>query len=162
MNLYELAAEYQTALDNIRIDEETGEVTGFEAVDALDIAFEEKAEIYAVHIKNLDAMASALDAESKALADRKKRLTSRKETMKEHLALAMQSVGKDKIETARAALSFRKSTSVQVADDTVIPDDLCTIKTERKPDKTAIGKLLKAGEVVPGCTLKESSNLQVK
>ena len=162
MNLYELTAEYQNALDNIQIDEETGEASGFEAVDALDIAFEIKAEIYAVHIKNLDAMAAALDAEAKALADRKKRLTSRKDMMKEHLALAMAAVGKEKIETPRAALSFRKSTSVQIADDTIIPDDLCTIKTERKPDKTAIGKLLKAGEIVPGCALKESSNLQVK
>ena len=162
MNLYELTAEYQNALDSIRIDEETGEVKGFEAVDAMDCAFEEKAEAYAVYIKSLDAMAGALQSEAKSLADRKKAVETRRDQMKNHLALSMVALGKEKIETARAALSFRKSTSVQISDDTIIPDDLCNIKTERKPDKTAIGKLLKAGKAVPGAELKKSSNLQVK
>ena len=50
MNLYEIDAAI-TAL----VDPETGEVSGFEAVDGLDAAFEDKAEAYAVTIKNLDA-----------------------------------------------------------------------------------------------------------
>lgn len=162
MNLYNLTAEYQHALDSIQIDEETGEVTGFEAVDALDVAFEDKAEAYAVYIKSLDAMAGALQAEAKSLADRKKAVETRRDQMKNHLALSMVAVGKEKIETPRAALSFRKSTSTQITDETKLRDDLWVVKTERKPDKTAIGKLLKAGEIVLGAELKQSKNLQVK
>ena len=55
MNLYELTREFESAMANIVIDEETGEASGFEAVDGLDAAFEDKAEAYAVTIKNLDA-----------------------------------------------------------------------------------------------------------
>ena len=43
-------------MDALRVDEETGEVVGFEAVDTLDAAFEDKAEAYAVAIKSLLAV----------------------------------------------------------------------------------------------------------
>ena len=48
MNLYELTQEFATAMQAITVDPETGEVSGFEAVDGLDAAFEDKAEAYAV------------------------------------------------------------------------------------------------------------------
>ena len=37
-NLYELTTQFQAAMDALRVDEETGEVVGFEAVDTLDAA----------------------------------------------------------------------------------------------------------------------------
>lgn len=46
MNLYELTQEFATAMQAITVDPETGEVSGFEAVDGLDAAFEDKAEAY--------------------------------------------------------------------------------------------------------------------
>lgn len=162
MNLYNLTAELQHAVDNIQIDEETGEVKGFEALDALDAEFEVKAEAYALTIKNLLAFAGDVKTESDNLRARGDAAKKRAEAMKNHLAQSMNAVGKDKITTSRAALSFRKSTSVSVLDDIKIPDNLCKIETTRKPDKTAIGKLLKAGESVPGAELVESMNLQVK
>lgn len=162
MNLYNLTAELQHAVDNIQIDEETGEVKGFEALDALDAEFDVKAEAYALTIKNLLAFASDVKTESDNLRARGDAAKKRAEAMKTHLAQSMTAVGKDKITTSKAALSFRKSTSVSVLDDTKIPDDLCKIETTRKPDKTAIGKLLKTGEYVPGAELAESMNLQVK
>lgn len=82
--------------------------------------------------------------------------------MKQHLADSMLAVGKDKISTAKAALSFRKSMQVNITSDVMVPDDLCKVIIDRKPDKTAIGKLLKAGETVPGAELVENMNLQVK
>ena len=44
----------------------------------------------------------------------------------------------------------------------MVPDDLCKVVIDRKPDKAVIGKLLKAGEAVPGAELVENMNLQVK
>lgn len=63
MNLYELTQEFATAMQAITVDPETGEVSGFEVVDGLDAAFEDKAEAYAVTIKNLDAEVKALKNE---------------------------------------------------------------------------------------------------
>ena len=162
MNLYNLTAELQHAVDNIQIDDETGEVKGFEVLDALDAEFDVKAETYALTIKNLLAFAGDVKTESDNLRARGDAAKKRAEAMKNHLAQSMTAVGKDKITTSKAALSFRKSTSVSVLDDIKIPDNLCKIETIRKPDKTAIGKLLKAGEYVPGAELVENMNLQIE
>lgn len=162
MNLYELTREFESAMANIVIDEETGEASGFEAVDGLDAAFEDKAEAYAVTIKNLDAEIKALKNERDNLKAREDATKKRMEYMKQHLADSMLAVGKDKISTAKAALSFRKSMQVNITSDVMVPDDLCKVVIDRKPDKAAIGKLLKAGETVPGAELVENMNLQVK
>lgn len=160
MNLYELTKEFETAMQAITVDPETGEVSGFEAVDYLDATFEDKAEAYAVTIKGLSA--EAIKAERDNLKEREDAVKRRMESMKQHLANSMIAVGKDKISTAKAALSFRKSMQVSITNDVLVPDDLCKVVIDRKPDKTAIGKLLKSGETVPGAELVENMNLQVK
>lgn len=162
MNLYELTQEFATAMQAITVDPETGEVSGFEAVDGLDAAFEDKAEAYAVTIKNLDAEVKALKNERDNLKAREDATKKRMEYMKQHLADSMLAVGKDKISTSKASLSFRRSMQVNITSDVMVPDDLCKVIIDRKPDKTAIGKLLKAGETVPGAELVENMNLQVK
>ena len=162
MNLYELTREFESAMANIVIAEETGEVSGFEAVDGLDAAFEDKAEAYAVTIKNLDAEVKALKNERDNLKAREDATRKRMEYMKQHLADSMLAVGKDKISTSKAVLSFRKSMQVNITSDVMVPDDLCKVVIDRKPDKVAIGKLLKSGEAVPGAELVENMNLQVK
>ena len=161
-NLYELTTQFQAAMDALRVDEETGEVVGFEAVDTLDAAFEDKAEAYAVAIKSLLAQAKAIHDEMDNLKTREAAAKRRAESLKNHLAQSMAAVGKDKIETSRAALSFRKSTAVNILRDVEIPDDLCKVKIDRQPDKSAIKKLLQAGELVPGAELVENRNLQIK
>lgn len=161
-NLYELTTQFQAAMDALRVDEETGEVVGFEAVDTLDAAFEDKAEAYAVAIKSLLAQAKAIHDEMDNLKTREAAAKRRAESLKNHLAQSMAAVGKDKIETSRAALSFRKSTAVNILSDVEIPDDLCKVKIDRQPDKSAIKKLLQAGELVPGAELVENKNLQIK
>lgn len=160
MNLYELTAELQRAMSNLVVDEETGEVRGFEAVDALDVAFEDKAEAYALTIKNYLAFADAVKAESDKLKARADAARGYAERLKQHLAQSMNEVGKNKVETARAVLSFRKSTSVKITDETALADSLWKVK--REPNKTEIGKLLKAGSAVPGAELETRMNLQVK
>lgn len=162
ISLYELTSEFEAAMQQIVVDAETGEVSGFEAVDSLNVAFEDKAEAYAVMIKNLAAEAAAIKTERDRMKEREDAIKRRMDSMKQHLAESMIAVGKNKISTAKAALSFRKSVQVSITNDVMLPDDLCKVVVDRKPDKTAIGKLLKAGETVPGAELVENMNLQVK
>ena len=161
MNIYNITQELRAALDNIQIDDETGEITNWDAIDALNVAFEQKAEAYAVAIKEYEAMAKQVDDAAKALASRKATYMKRAASMKEHLAFAMAAVGEEKIETANAAISFRKSTAV-VVDETSLPDEYWKIIEERKPDKSEIGKLLKQGVSIPGAALETRKNVQVK
>lgn len=162
MNLYELTTELAQAMNNLVIDEETGEVSGFEAVDALDVAFEDKAEAYALTIKNLLAFANEAKGEADKLKARADAAKNRADQLKQHLALSMNAVGKNKLETARAALSFRKSTVVNITDENALRDDLWKVTMKREPNKTEIGKLMKSGETVPGAELETRMNLQVK
>lgn len=162
MNLYELTGELRDAMERLQIDEETGEITSFEAVDALDVAFEDKAEAYALTIKNLLAFAEAAKAESKAVAERAKAAENRANRLKTHLAQSMAAVSKDKIVTPRAALSFRASTSVDVEDENLVPDDYFRVEMLRKLDKATILKKLKEGGCIPGCRLMKNRNLQIK
>lgn len=162
MNLFELTTELQNAMENIVIDPETGEATGFESVDALDIAFDDKAEGYALAIKNLLAFADSAKAEADKMNARAKAAKAKADKLKEHLSQSMAAVGKTKIETARAALSFRKSVSVKITDDESIPDELFKVTVKKEPDKTEIGKLLKSGGSVPGAELETKMNLQIK
>ena len=161
MNIYNITQELRAALDNIQIDDETGEITNWDAIDALNVAFEQKAEAYAVAIKEYEAMAKQVAEAAKTLAERKDGYLKRAESMKQHLAVAMVAVGESRIETPNAAISFRKSTAV-VVDEAKLPDEYWKVTETRKPDKAEVGKLLKQGVDVPGAALETRQNLQVK
>lgn len=162
MNLYTLATQLQTAFDRLEIDPETGEILNFNEVDDLQLAFEEKAEAYAIVIKNKLALAAELKQEIKTLQDRCKAVLNTAERMENHLAQSMQAVGKDRLETARTCVSFRKSTQVNITDIDRLPYGYITEKIERKPDKASIKKALASGQVVTGAELIEKQNIQIK
>lgn len=162
MNLYELTNELQCAIDALQTDPETGEVSGWEAVDALDVAFDDKAEAYALTIKNLLAFADSADAEADKLKARAKSAKKRAEHLREHLAQSMAAVGKTQVETARASIKFRRSEAVLITNDSLIPEDWWKVRITREPNKVEIKKHLKAGEVVPGAELETRMNLQIK
>ena len=64
MNIYEI----EQAITDL-VDPETGEITDFEALDALSMARDEKIENVALWTKNLNAEAKAIREEEKALAE---------------------------------------------------------------------------------------------
>jgi len=64
--------------------------------------------------------------------------------------------------TSIAKLSFRRADSVVIQDETKIPEAFMVTKTTVTPDKVAIKKAIKEGQIVPGAELVESKHLQVK
>ena len=71
VSLYEISADFLKALDGLEVNEETGEITNFDAVEALNAQFEDKAESVACYIKNLTAFVADLKTEEDALAARR-------------------------------------------------------------------------------------------
>ena len=78
-------------------------------------------------------------------------------------------LGGQKFETARVALSFRSSTGTVIADARAALDWLESHGKEacikyKAPEIILgeVGKLLKAGEEVPGAALVSRSNIQIK
>ena len=156
-NLYQIRAEIENFTPEV--DEETGEFLNAEEWDNLNLSYEEKIENTACYIKNLRSDISALEAEIKALKERaaakEKKAAGLEKMLADHL-------GGQKFESARCAVSFRKSASVEVEDIGLLPEYLLTVKTKVDPNKTAIAKLLKDGQEIAGCSLVEKMNMSIK
>ena len=166
MTLYEINSQINNLMDIIfdSVDEETGEVDPelMAQLSTLNLERDQKLDNIGAYIKNLDAEAKAIKDEMDAL---KKRLDQKKkkiESLKEYVAQDMLHNGDTKKESARVVFSFRKSKAVEITDETLIPKDFLTIKTEVKPDKVEIKHAIDAGKEVPGAELVERQSLQIK
>ena len=161
-SLYELDQAVLAVLeDGLVFNEETGEIIFDEENFAeLEMERNNKLESVAIYIKSLDADAAAIRAEEKALASRRSIKERKAERLRGYLTCSMEAFGDTKLETPRVALSFRKSESVEIDQDALIPKHLVSVK--ETPNKTAIKKALKAGEKIHGVALVERQNLQIK
>lgn len=140
------------------VDAETGEVFTAENIENLELARAEKIEGCAVVYKEFVAEADALAAEIKNLQERKRVTENKAEWLKKYLA---ENLNGEKFNTPKCKISYRKSESVAFDGDIArMPDEYC--KVERKLDKTAVKKALKAGLDVPGCELAVNNNINIK
>ena len=162
MNIWEISEKYAAALENMEIDEETGEVMNAAMYEIAESEFEEKAENYALYIKNLRSTTEGIKAERQKLAERQKAIENKTAILEDRLEWAMRSVSRTKFETARVALSFRKSEVISITDEGIIPASYMREKVTTEPDKTAIRAAIKNGETVDGAAMVEKYNLQIK
>lgn len=141
------------------IDMETGEVTDFEKLNALEIERTQKLENIALAYKNAKAEAAALKAEKEAFAEREKRAKSRMDWLSGYLKFVLDG---EKFKTTKVEVSFRRSEAVCVECDALdLPQEYLTYK-DPEPNKTAIKEALKAGVEINGCHIESRVNLTVK
>lgn len=146
------------------IDMETGEVIDIERLNDLQMKREEKIENVACWIKDLKAEAEAIKAEKMALAERQKAAENKAESLKNWLAYALDG---QKFKTARCAVSFRQTESVEVTPEGLENlmrggcDELLTYE-QPKPNKTAIKAALKDGLNVAGVRLTQNTSTIIK
>lgn len=161
-SLYELSQEYRDAFENLEVDEATGEITNFSDIDFIESSFEDKAINCALYIKGLDAEIEAYKNEEERLKNWRKSAETKRAGFMQYIESCMDEVGKTKIQDARARLSFRKSEQVIVDDPDMLPRKFIVVKTEEKPDKTAIKAAIKAGTDISGAHIESRRNLQIK
>ena len=148
------------------IDFETGEIVDFERLEELQMERERKLENVALWIKNLKSDADAIKAEKQVLDEREKAARNKFERLTEYLSNALDG---QKMTTSKVAISFRKSESVEIPDETMFADwaakyyhdDLLNYKAPT-PNKTAIKAALKDGALIKGATLITKNNMQIK
>jgi hypothetical protein len=100
------------------LDFETGEIIDPERLESLQMERNQKIENVACWIKNLLSDAAAIRAEKDALADREAKCRKKAEDLKKWLGLALEG---QKFSSARCAVSFRRSETVEVADVALLP-----------------------------------------
>lgn len=160
-NLYEINKGILECLDL-----ETGEIIDPERLTALQMERNAKFENVALWIKNLLSDADAYKAEKDAFAAREKAAKNKAESLKRWLADALQG---EKFTTAKTAVSFRKSESVEIQDEDRLivwamgngHEDLLTFAAP-SVNKTAIKQALKNGVEMPWATMRENQNIQIK
>lgn len=148
-------------LDESRVvDTESGEIIDLEAIAALEMERDKKIENLGCWYKNLLADAEALKVQKNAFAEREKAAKAKAESLRGFLGRYLN--GK-KFETAKVAMSFRKSEAVEFDAKCIgdVPEEFLKFK-DPELDKVAVKKAIKAGETVPGCELVARQNLQIK
>lgn len=153
MNLYEIDQEIMNC-----VDMETGEIIDSVRLGELQMDRDTKIENIACWIKNLKADAEALKTEKDALANRQKAAENKIESLKKYLSdyLAGQ-----KFSTPKVAISFRKTSSVNVTDISQLPNKFLKF-ADPTPDKTAIKNAIKAGTTVTGAEIVEGQSISIK
>lgn len=168
--LYEIADEYKTFVQMV----EDGLIEDAQAIDdtleGIQQEFDAKLENISCLFKSLTVEADALEAEAKHLQERatyKRRVCDR---LKNYVSTQMQSIGQNKLETARVRLSFRKSESVSITDEQTLFNsvreagmgDLVSVVETLKFDKKGIKQALKDGTALDGAEVITTNNLQIK
>ena len=135
MNLFEIEKSINDLLEvgyQEFVDEETGEFDeeAFnKSLSELEVEKSQKIENIGLFIKNLNTDIADLKAEEKAMAERRKAKERKVESLKRFLSAVLNG---EKFETAKLALSFRRSEQVQIVDEKKIPEEFMKIQIIEK------------------------------
>lgn len=145
------------------IDMETGEIIDAEKLDALNMERDAKIENVVLWIKDLKAEAEAIKQEKLALAERQKVAENKVESLKKWVSYAL---GGQKFSTAKCAVSFRNTESVEVTEEGLEAlmkehDELLTYKAP-EPNKKAIKDAIKDGLSVDGVQIVQNVSTIIK
>lgn len=160
MKLYEIAPALRFALDDIVVDEETGEILSSDALHAVEAQAAEKIEATALYLRELDAEAKAAKEEADRMLARVKSMQKRSDYLKAMLLNALHATGK--VKTARVTVSIRTTQAVSVDEGANLPEAYTTVKTTVSPNKVAIKQALLDGVEVPGCHIEERESVQIR
>ena len=157
--LFDIEADIREALENLEVDED-GCVTieSFGKLEALKEERERKLENVALFYKETLVEVEALKEEARKLTERARIAQNRADGLKAYL---VSSLNGEELKTARVAVTYRKSQSVDI-DEELLPKKYFVRKVEEKPDKKAILEHLKNGKRILGAELIEKRNIQIK
>lgn len=160
MKLYEIAPALRFALDDIVVDEETGEILSADALHTVEAEASEKIEATALYLRELDAEAKAAKEEADRMLARVKSMQKRSDYLKSMLLEALRATGK--VKTARVTVSIRTTKAVEINQEQAIPEAFTTKKITISPNKVLIKETISAGGCVPGCELIERESVSIR
>lgn len=157
LKLYELSGAYnqlmELDLDDQQLQDALASIQGDVAV---------KAENIAKAMRTMELEEEAFKSEIKRLQDMVKAKANRRESLKSYLDHELKNMDIKKLDAGVFKISYRKSTSVNITDESAVPSDFKTEVVSEKIDKMAIKKALSNGEIIEGAELEVKQNLQIK
>lgn len=147
----------------MEFDPDTGEWVNEDELDSIQMDKTEKIKNIIKVIENKIALRAAIKAKIKGLTDRLKTLDKEIDYLKARVGA---SLGYEKFETDEVRVTFRKSESVVIPDESKVPAEYMEYKNVASPKKDAIKKYLKgiqgSGEECEWATLEAKQNIQIK
>ena len=158
-----IAAQYRADADKLA-DLDLDEQTVADTLEAMAGDLEIKAQSVAHMVRAFEADAAAVSQWAKDAAARAKAIEARADRLRDYLAHCLDAAGVEKVEGPGIRISWRKSSSVVIDDETQIPLSLmvCPPAPAPRPDKASIASEIKAGRDVPGAHVEQRRSLQVK
>jgi hypothetical protein len=164
MNLYKIANEYLSVLDNI-VNEETGEVDGsaLERLNEVKESAEQKSIALASYIKNIEAERKAIEGAKKEMAEREKSLQNKVEYLTDYLKENMERLSITEIKCPHFQIKLKKCpVSVDVYDEDALPEEYKKTKTVISLDKNKIREEILAGVIINGAQLKQNNRVEIR
>lgn len=151
-----MTALYQIANDFAKLTDSGMEPEMIaDTLDGIEWELEAKVEQILAVCKNESAYAEALKEESKRLAERAKAAENRVSSMKDYVATSLETAGKKSLKAGIHQVTVRAPVeSVEITDEGSLPPEYVEYVTTVKADKLAIKHQLKAGNAIPGASLK--------
>lgn len=145
------------------ITETEGEITT--EVEYIENLIKNKREDYLKYaiskIYELNGVLNAKKEHKKSLEEQIKSIQNQIDKTQEWVNITMNSLHLDKYDCEVGKISYRKSTSVNITDMELLPDEYKTEKVEVKADKTKLKQALKS-DTIAGAELITSNNLNIK
>ena len=164
LTLYNITNKFAELMDRA----ENGELTEEEynkLGEELALELQNKSSNIIGYVRNSELLIEAMKAEEKRISDMRKAGEIKIEKFKQYVKDNMERLGLDKIPTELGTLSIAKNPmSVEIEDETAVPEKFKTIVQTVKVDKTAIKNHFKeTGEVVAGVQIvDDKTSLRIK
>lgn len=162
MKIYEIAQEELDLLNEI--EELDGELTPEleERLKINEANMAKKMEDYCKAIRYYEMTVANAKSEKERLDKLIKRSERSQQWLKDAILNVMNATGKPKVSAGTFTVGTRKSTSVNIIEESAIPARYAREVVTVKIDKTAIKDAIKNGEEVPGAQLVERKSLTIK
>ena len=162
LKLYQIPAFMRQALDNLEIDEETGEILNADGLHNLELSAKDKIANTGRYIRECTVLLDAMKTAKQNIDARMKTLQKRIDYLAGQSVEGLLALGIKKIEEPDIQIGMRKTVSTVIEDEKAIPSKFVTIVQTEKINRTEIKDAIKHGEEVPGAYLVENINLSIK
>lgn len=165
MKLYEITDEYRAFMTSV----ESGEIPEEAIADTLEAIggeFDTKIDSIVSLIKEKRRFAEAIKSEVDVLNKRLKAAEREAQWLEDYISRALEAMGRDKFESPRHKVTFRRSTALRITDEAALiewarkyaPD---AVKVKESVSKDAISKLTESVNV-PHVAIEVRHNMQIK
>lgn len=160
--LYDLKEDYKKIAEML-YEEEIDEECILDTLESIEAEIEDKADNYAVIIKELLADAKICKEEKQRLENRQKSFENRAKFLKDRLEETMRETGKLKFKTAKFSFGIQTNGGLAplwiTEDINIIPEPYL----KKEPDNTKIRQAIDSGEILPFAHLEpRGESLRIK